>query len=137
MKHIMRKRTQTNRILNKLKDYTNLGILLFAVFVLVSLFRVYKNINKAKSRINKARQEVLMLEEVNEDLRIRVDEVLSQQYLEYQARDGLGLSKEGEVVLVLPDEEELKKLVPDVPDFEEDETEDMPNWRKWLDFFYF
>ena len=54
-------------------------------------------------------------------------------FIEKEARDKLGLAKEGEIVLVLPDNETLKKLAPVIPD--EEEVTLKPNWKKWIDLF--
>jgi len=59
--------------------------------------------------------------------------VQSEKYIEEQLRNKLGLVKDGEVVLVLPDEEILKKLAPNIP--KEEETKPLPNWRKWMNLF--
>ena len=64
----------------------------------------------------------------------RLAEVKGEEYIEKQLRDNLGLAKEGEIVVVLPDEEILRKIAPSVPE-EEDILPD-PTWKKWLKLFF-
>ncbi|MDP3994252.1 MAG: hypothetical protein Q8P91_00270, partial [bacterium] len=62
-------------------------------------------------------------------------EAKKQEYIEKQLRDKLGLSKEGETIVVLPDADTLRKLVPPIPG--EEEILPDPNWKKWLKLFNF
>ncbi len=71
----------------------------------------------------------------NEDIKKRIEELGSDLYIERQLRDNLGMAKEGEVVVILPEDEELEKLVPDF-DLEKKE-EEKPVWRRWLEVFNF
>ena len=55
-------------------------------------------------------------------------------FIEKQVRDKLGLGKEGEAIVVLPDAEVLRKLAPQRQS-EVDILPD-PNWKKWAKLFF-
>jgi cell division protein FtsB len=118
----------------KAKIYLNLLIVLVAVFFVLSLSRNIVKIFEVKKRTEKARQAVAKLESQNTELQKKLEEVKSQDYIEKQLRDKLGLAKEGETVIVLPDEETLKKIAPK-PVEEQDVLPD-PTWKKWIQLFF-
>jgi cell division protein FtsB len=110
-----------------------LAIFLIIIFS-VSLIRNISKIFDAKRRIKEEGEKVKALEVENEEIRRKIENVKSQEYLEKQMRDKLGLAKEGEIVVVLPDEETLRKLVP--KETEERQTLPNPTWKKWLKLFF-
>ena len=129
----MRKNLFWEKVNNKLKSYyLYLGLFLGFLFLL-SLIRNVSKIVDAESRIDKARGRVEKLRKENEELERRVAEVKGEEYIEKQLRDKLGLAKEGDIVVVLPDEDTLRKIAPSVPE-EEDVLPD-PIWKKWLKLF--
>lgn len=83
-------------------------------------------IEKTKIRLEKSETE-------NERLAEQAKITQSEEFLEKQLRDKLGLSKEGEIILVLPEAEIVKKLSPQIP--KEEEVKPKPNWQKWLELF--
>ena len=109
--------------------------LIYIMFLLLSL-SVYRNISKIGSiykKIEDKEADVRKLEEENQNLERKVEEVTSDDYIEKQIRDKLGLAKEGEIVLVLPEPEVLKKFAPKIE--EEEEILPDPNWKKWIKLF--
>jgi cell division protein FtsB len=130
----MRKNPNWEKTKSKLKSYsTYIGIGLVILFV-ISLIRNFSKIGGAKKRIEAAEERVERLKEENEEAKKRLAEVKGEEYIEKQLRDKLGLAKEGEIVIVLPDEETLRKIAPSLPE-EEDVLPD-PTWKKWLKLFF-
>lgn len=119
---------------NRLKAYFNYIGIFLAVLLLISLWRNIGNIRESTSLIDKKEKELAALAKKNKDLKENLEKVKSEDYIERQIRDELGLAKEGEVVLVMPEPEILKSLVPSLPR-EEVELPD-PNWRKWMKLFF-
>ena len=117
----------------KLKLYGNLLIILAVVLFVISLARNIFKIFEAKKRVEEIRQRVEKLKSENALLGKKLDEVKSQEYIEKQLRDKLGLAKEGETVVVLPDEEILRQIATQTIE-EEDYLPD-PTWKKWLKLF--
>lgn len=127
----------TNLFMRYLKERLNkylgyLGIA-FILLLVISLARSVKKISEAKKRVVTAQEKVEKLKKEQEELEKKVSEVQSQEYIEKQLRDKLGLAKEGEIIIVLPDDETLKKLAPQIP--EEESTLPDPNWKKWMKLF--
>ena len=109
-------------------------ILIIFVFLFgLSLFRNILKINEAKDRIQREKEKVLKLEEEGRILEEELKKMQGNEFLESQLRDKLGLAKKGESVVILPDPETLKKLVPEIPD-EKDYLPD-PIYVKWLKLF--
>lgn len=117
-------------IVNKISGYALLGVVLLLSITLVKNILRNVDINK-KIEAEKARVE--QMKQDNADLAQKVAEIQSQAYIEEQLRDKLGLAKEGEIVVVLPDTATLEKLATDVP--VEVQTLPDPNWKKWLKLF--
>ena len=121
--------------LKKVLSKFGVFIALFLILIFsISLIRNVTKILDAKRRIKEEGEKVKALEAENEEIRRKIEDVKSQEYLEKQMRDKLGLAKEGEIVVVLPDEETLRKLVP--KEEEEKETLPDPTWKKWLKLFF-
>lgn len=118
------------KIVNIIGFVSSIIIFLILVSSLVkSLTRInaaQKLIKKEETRLEKARQE-------NERLSDQLKTIQSDDYIEKQFRDKLGLVKDGEIVVVLPEAEIVKKLSPQIP--EEEEVKPKPNWQKWLELF--
>ena len=90
-------------------------------------------ITKSKSTVDEAGERVNKLENEKKELEARLSEVSSEYYIEKQIRDKLNLTKEGEIMVILPPEDVLRKLAP-----KEEEKEAVlpdPNWRKWIKLF--
>jgi hypothetical protein len=85
--------------------------------------------------IEEAQEQVDKLKEENQRLEEKIKEVRNIEFVEKQLRDKLGLAKEGEIVIVLPEDEVLRKLAPKIE--EEEEVLPDPNWKKWMQLFDF
>lgn len=110
-----------------------LGAIVLFLVLLTSLIRSIKRIKEGQNIVNKNKVKLEKIIEENKQLENQVEIVQSDEYLERQFRDKLGLAKEGEIVLVLPEAEIVKKLSPQIP--EENEVKPKPNWQKWLELF--
>ena len=107
------------------------------IVILVVLLIIYNLINqistsfKAGEILLQAADKVNKLEIKNKELKKRLSEIKSPAFIEQQARDKLGLSKEGETVVVIP-QEKIKQVLGEkavsVPR--------LPNWQGWLRLFW-
>ena len=130
----MRKNLFWGKVKVKLKSYYIYVGLFLGFLFLLSLIRNISKIADAEKRISKAQERVEKLRKENEETERRLAEVKGEEYIEKQLRDKLGLAKEGEIVVFLPDEETLRKIAPGIAE-EEDVLPD-PTWKKWLKLFY-
>ena len=107
----------------------------FVIFLLtLSLIRNISDIKRGQGEIEEGKAKVKELEKKREELKKKLEFVKSEEFVESQLRDKLGLSKEGEIVIVLPDDEILRKLAP--KEEEEEEVLPDPNWKKWVKLFF-
>ena len=85
------------------------------------------DIRLAYERIDEARGMLLSEQKENEDLKVKLAEVQTDEYLEEVARNELNMQKDGETVVVLGEgirqkEEGIRRKV---------EEKEVANWRKW------
>ena len=109
------------------------SILIFLVLA-SSLIKSVKRIKMGDAVIEKTRLKVEKAEAENMKLAEQLKITQSEEFMEKQLRDKLGLAKEGEIILVLPEADIVRKLSPQIP--EEDDFKPKPNWQKWLEMFY-
>ncbi len=112
-----------------------LGWATWGLIILLTISTV-KNINRVasiRSQVEKERQKVERMKVENAKLEEQIAEAQGQEFIEKQIRNKLGLVKSGEAIVVLPDEEIIRKLAPQKV-VEEDTLPD-PNWKKWLKLF--
>ena len=124
----------TIKIKARLKTYSNIIFIVVSLFMLVSLTRNIMKVREAKERLKEKEEYIEKIREGNKELRQKVATFKSEEFIEKQLRDKLGLAKEGETIVVLPDEETIRKFAPS--DEKEEEILPDPNWKKWLKLFY-
>ena len=105
-----------------------------SLLMLVSLARNIVKVREAKERLKEKEEYIEKIRGENEELSQRVATFKSEEFIEKQLRDKLGLAKEGETIIVLPDEETISKFAPS--DEKEEEILPDPNWKKWLKLFF-
>ncbi len=113
-------------------------ILIYAAWILVVILVVstIKNVNRVIAIRNQVSQEKAKVEKMrveNKELQDQILEAQSQEFIDKQIRDRLGLIKDGETIVVLPDEEIVKSMAPNM-EMEEKIFLD-PNWKKWMKLF--
>lgn len=107
------------------------------VFLLVALLIAYhlvfqiKEAVRSGERLGEAAQKLHELETRNRELKNKLSEIKSERFIEQQARDKLGLAKEGETVVIIPEE----KIQQVLGASEGNSKERLPNWLGWLKLF--
>jgi len=116
---------------------------LLLIFVLILVFLVFLafwrnlvRLKQAQEALSEKEKTLVELRKENELAKKRLEEMSTNEYIEKQLRDNLMMQKEGEVIVVLPDEATLRSLAPVIPQ-PEDEPGFKPNWRLWLEKFKF
>ena len=120
---------------NKLKALGEYAFLLISLLLLASLYNSYKRMKTASNKVYEVEDRVERLKSENQKLKEEAEVLKSEEYKERELRDKLGLAKEGEAIVVLPEEEVLRKLAPKVKVAEGRLPE--PNWKKWFYLFGF
>ena len=104
------------------------------LLLIISLSRSVLRLKRARSRVAEAEIALEEVSERNNELKRQKQVVESEFFIEKQLRDNFGLAKEGEIVLVLPEHEILRRLSPRVENEEQNTLPD-PNWKKWANLF--
>ncbi len=107
-------------------------ILFFGILVLILLFvngskRLW-TFNSTNQKVEEAQVRLDKLKEQNEALKANLSYTQTQDFVEGEIRDKLGLAKEGETVVILP--KENRDQLPGTS------KKQVPNWEKWRDVFF-
>lgn len=119
---------------DKLQRYLNYVLIFISILLMVSLVRNIIRINNVNQSIKEEEEKIEKIRQENEELKAKLEILRSDEYKEKQLRDKLGLAKEGELIVVLPDDEILRSLAPKIE--EEEEFLPDPNWKKWMKLFF-
>lgn len=118
------------RLFDKVSFYVLLGFLLL---LCLSLVRNYQRVKSVDQQIRNKEEEVSQVQKEGEELAARLKVAQSPEFVESQLRNKLGMVKEGEIVVILPSDDVLRKIAPKLEE-EEDILPD-PNWKKWMKLF--
>ena len=118
------------KIVNIIGPLTSIVLL---VVLTSSFIKGIKRIRDGDALIKKNQAKLEKQVEENKKLEEQVKIVQSDEFMEEQLRNKLGLVKEGEIVIVLPEADIVRKLAPIIP--EEEEAKPKRNYIKWLDLF--
>lgn len=107
--------------------------LIFGLYLIVSFSRDLWNLVKKEGEIQEANLRLGKLKVKNEQLEKQLQLVESPGFVEKEAREKLGLTKEGETVLILPENIEEKDGNSQSYTLGEQK---IPNWQKWRRLFF-
>lgn len=110
-----------------------IAILLGAYFI-VSLSRDVSELLESQERIIKQEEGVNKLEQEQEELVQELEYVMSEEFVEKEARDKLLMSRPGEEVYVLPELDKSESV--GGVDSVDGDVRKLANWEKWLRLFY-
>jgi cell division protein FtsB len=112
-------------------------IIIIMVYLLISFVRDSLELGEIEKRLKRAADEVERLRTEKRELEEKKRWAESEDFLEEEARNKLGLGKEGETVVVLPEEEDGGAGVErELGVMKKEETEEKENWQRWADLFF-
>jgi cell division protein FtsB len=123
----------TENLKIKAKTLIGLATWVLVIFLLVSTVRNIGRVGNINKAVQEEKDKVEKMKEENAALEAQIAQTQGSAFIEKQIRDKLGLAKEGEAIVVLPDIDILRKLAPQIP-IEENSLPD-PDWKKWLKLF--
>ncbi len=91
------------------------------------------NVKMVEKKIADKEKEVQKKRDEQAELQKKLEYSESHEFVEKQLRDKLGLAKSGEIVVVLPPPEVLRRIAP--KRVEEEVVIPVPNWKKWINLF--
>ena len=109
------------------------GSLLVFLILASSLVKSIRRIKEGNAVIEKTKVRLEKINEENNKLSNQLQITQSDEFVEKQLRDKLGLAKEGEIILILPEPDIVRKLAPVVP--EEETIKPKTNLGKWIELF--
>ena len=83
--------------------------------------------------VSEREQELKRTRAENERLKANLQEAQTPDFVERQAREKLGMVKEGETLVIMPNDNPPAGGL--MTNGEEEKEERMPNWKKWLNLF--
>ena len=124
-----------NKILSS-RIFIIIGICLL-IFIGFSLGKeTYRNYQIQKE-IQALEEEITKLKENNEDLMNLIEYFKTESYQEKEARQKLGLQKEGERVVIIYEDNNLsEEIVNELSQSEEIKKERISNLKKWWNFIF-
>lgn len=117
-----------------MKKYLRYILLAAALFVIISMGRTVWGLLQKEKAIDEARERVEALKKEQEKLLETKEKIESDEFIEREAREKLGLAKPGEAIAVPPDEETLRKFAPKTEP--ESFPEELPIWKRWVELFF-
>lgn len=108
-----------------------------AIVLLLGFFyalgkQIFDALDKGK-RLDIETEDLARLQKKNFELKKKLAEVQSLQFIEERARNKLNLARPNETVIIIP-QEVLDKVLKEWE--EEKKTETSPNWQGWLKLFW-
>ena len=108
------------------------SIIIFLILISSSLKSI-KRIRQGDILIEKTKIRLQKIDGENEKLKVQLQNTETNEFIEKQLRNKLGLIREGEIMIVLPEPDIVRKLSPQIP--KEIDAKPKPNWQKWLELF--
>src|SRR5262245_19086313 len=106
--------------------------IILIVFVSYKLIKQITDAIRSGDRLSDQAEKVYKLEAKNKQLRQKLSEVQSKEYIEEQARNKLGLGKSGETLIIIPDD----KLKAILGASAEAQIARLPNFLGWWRVFW-
>lgn len=120
-----------------------LAVILVCLFIIQGLSRGLIELSAQERRLGRAQSQLEKLQQKQVELKQQLEYFRSDEYVEKIARDKLLLAKEGETVLILPQEMKNSEFSAKGGsafgrNIQHSPAEpDLPNWQKWAKVFGF
>lgn len=117
-----------------LKKAFFLLIYILGALTIFHLGRNWRDLYLASKRISQEEARLAALIEENEELKKELRYLRSEEFVEEQTRDKLGLTREGETAVVI-EEEVLERMAGRKGRANSTDREDLAVWRQWIELF--
>lgn len=105
-------------------------ITLFLVWLIINYSLQIAKLWQSGKRIGEKKKELSLIEKKNNEFKESLEKVQSTEFIEKEAREKLGMSKEGERVVIMPQ-------VGTNLEFTNEQISNEPNWQKWWQLFVY
>lgn len=122
------------KIKQSISSFSQLVAIIALILISLSVVRSIVKIVSAQRQVEGARLLLQKEQAKQQELKEKLTKVQSLEYKEREARDKLGLAREDEIVVIMPDEDVLRRISPRSTDARLKAPRD-PNWKRWLKLF--
>ncbi len=112
-------------------------VVLVGIYFIIALSRDLVELLSARERLEREQSEVERLSQEQQKLAEQLGYVMSDEFVEKEAREKLLMGKPGEVVMLLPPEEEKVGQEGLTQVKESSKVKELANWQKWIQLFGF
>lgn len=116
----------------KRNRFISASLLILGLYLIVSLSRNILSLIKKGEEIKRENLKLERLRQENIELKKGLEYVSSSEFIEKEAREKLGMGREGEQVVILP--ENVEEIV--LRQAQDEKEEELPNWKKWYRLFF-
>lgn len=109
-----------------------LMVIVVSAVLIVNLSRSIWDLWRRRDILGERQAVLQRLEAQNKSLQSELEYAQSPEFIEQEARNRLGLGKEGEIVVLMPND----KFQMSNEKTEEKAIEYLPNWKKWWRLFF-
>lgn len=102
-------------------------LITFSLYLIVSFSKDIYNLWKKSQEIGNEQTKLENLKQENQQLKEKLEYVKTQEFVEKEARDRLGLVWEGEAVVIMPEK---------IMNNEFNQPAYVPIWEKWWQLFF-
>ena len=107
-------------------------VTIVSILMVVSLSRSIMSLWGKYDIVKDRERELVREQEKNTRLKAEFEQVQSPEFIEREAREKLGMVKEGEAVVLMPQHQ--SSVISHQSS--EERKEDMPSWKKWWRLFF-
>ncbi|HCM82250.1 MAG: Septum formation initiator [Candidatus Gottesmanbacteria bacterium GW2011_GWB1_44_11c] len=108
-------------------------ILLVSIFMIISLSRSVVDLWERRNIVQEEQKRLSQLEKKHEELTKKLEMVQTSAFVEKEARDRLGMAKEGETIIIMG-ESPLPQNTGKAP--QPGNSPMLPNWKQWWKIFF-
>lgn len=109
-------------------------VICISIFIIISLSRSVADLWQRRSIVEQERKRLSELEKKHTELTEKFETVQTPAFVEREARERLGMAKEGETIIILEDSsmpQDLKFVRSN-----NDTPEQLPYWKRWWQVFF-
>lgn len=104
-------------------------VIIVSLILVVNVSRSMYSLWAKRDTVQERKNVLTQLKKENEELRRKLNNVQSQEFVEQEARNKLGLVKEGETIVLVPND-------PSAGSGQANPPAKVPNWQKWWGLFF-
>jgi cell division protein FtsL len=115
-----------------MKKILNIFTIIFLCYFTFSLVRSIISTYGVSNKVLEAEKQLVEVKKKNEILKRQLETVQTDEYIEKEAREKLGMAREGDTILIMP------KVTPQAQSEEVQivSGKSLANWEKWLQLFF-